>query len=742
MSLFRSPNDDSSSEQYSSSGEPDFTDCAVGRKQPSLVPERDIVDPPAVPQQVEETASESLPYNHDHRDGTEWLPNTAEQHAAVLTSSLLEFAYNVKAAEHLNGAQRTTRFHRDSPQARALGARMFQGASMVLAAHGIVADCVHKDDWRDMRQQYIICVDNLGLQTFNESLLPLPDSLKGSRDRQDQHLIIRRSPRPRPELLDISSSKYFPGRIVDVNEHRKSIATMIRSLVIPSPHAEIQLSSPQSVGSFNRYRAEFWELKQLGKGAFGTVYHVRNFVDNQDYAIKKIPLDPRRLKNWETKGAKEVEALLKEIRTLAKLEHSNIVRYHSAWIEVAECPPVSIDASRFPHQLYVEEKPAPLSLPGKQGHRLSLQESGEADFTDAVFKKDDVGYPADLCNNSEDGSNGVVFGEDSHTSSYRNGISPRADEVVVRGSRRQQDTYDQGSSESSSSNETDIFTDGEGAVRSGDLKQRGAPRQTVMVLHIQMSLHPLSLATYIACPAAASAPISTRHCFHLAPSLRLMRAILSGVEHLHSHGIIHRDLKPGNIFLSEHGEYDQRPGCVDTTCTECEQQATMKRYLNPRIGDFGLVADISGASDAKPSTFQPSRSTFKAVGTEFYRPPLPSRDPPIDEKLDVFALGILLFELLWKMDTKMERHTLLTTLSKKALLPSGFASTINPCGKRRPSAEEAATVQEGCGTSDHFSRVGEGVEECIRNMVAPSSSQRWGCGRVRERLDELIGMLE
>ncbi|EKX39856.1 hypothetical protein GUITHDRAFT_76103, partial [Guillardia theta CCMP2712] len=74
-----------------------------------------------------------------------------------------------------------------------------------------------------------------------------------------------------------------------------------------------------------RYRQEFEEVKQLGKGGFGEVWMCRNRLDGQCYAIKKIQLDSSN----ETLNRK----MLREVKTLSGLHHQSIVRYYQAWIE-------------------------------------------------------------------------------------------------------------------------------------------------------------------------------------------------------------------------------------------------------------------------------------------------------------------------------------------------------------------------------------------------------------------------
>ncbi|KAJ1663603.1 hypothetical protein EV178_004867 [Coemansia sp. RSA 1646] len=74
----------------------------------------------------------------------------------------------------------------------------------------------------------------------------------------------------------------------------------------------------------SRYHDDFIQLRCLGKGGFGKVYEVRNKLDGRRYAVKQIKI----------KGEITAEKTLREIKTLAHLDHPNIVRYYSSWIEV------------------------------------------------------------------------------------------------------------------------------------------------------------------------------------------------------------------------------------------------------------------------------------------------------------------------------------------------------------------------------------------------------------------------
>ncbi len=92
-------------------------------------------------------------------------------------------------------------------------------------------------------------------------------------------------------------------------------------------------------------------------------------------------------------------------------------------------------------------------------------------------------------------------------------------------------------------------------------------------------------------------------------ALSWFKAIASAVNYLHDHGIVHRDLKPGNIF---------------------NDQGTVK------IGDYGLSKFISVSRRSGQT---------ESVGTFHYMAPEIGKGR-YGREIDVYALGILLFEML------------------------------------------------------------------------------------------------
>ncbi|RAL61198.1 hypothetical protein DID88_010277 [Monilinia fructigena] len=71
------------------------------------------------------------------------------------------------------------------------------------------------------------------------------------------------------------------------------------------------------------------------------------------------------------------------------------------------------------------------------------------------------------------------------------------------------------------------------------------------ILYIRFTVYPLTLEEYISTDAPQPGhEFPIRHCFHTLPTIRILGAILNGVQYLHAKRLIHRDLKPANIFLS------------------------------------------------------------------------------------------------------------------------------------------------------------------------------------------------
>lgn len=97
-----------------------------------------------------------------------------------------------------------------------------------------------------------------------------------------------------------------------------------------------------------------------------------------------------------------------------------------------------------------------------------------------------------------------------------------------------------------------------------------------------------------------------------ARAVELMIGILDGLAHAHAAGVVHRDLKPSNVMLDRDGR--------------------------PRVMDFGIALRVGGGDDTQSGGL---------MGTPAYMAPEYIAAQTVAPSNDVFAAGLLLFELLF-----------------------------------------------------------------------------------------------
>lgn len=691
----------------------------------------------------------------------------ADGHASLMTAALLEFYCKSRALEILNSRKGSHgAFTQNSPEVQALGKRLYEYKSRFLSSHGVIANGIDGNDWDSARQYYRDSLDTLGL-TALESL-----QLDPTEPRSPKNGVASGPSGPSKTASRQLGGMGLQRRITDrenvppVLEGPSNFTSLLR-LPHPTPASIPLLRQPSSptIPQSSRYSSEFTEIRLLGKGSFGSVYHVTNHVDGQNYAVKKIPISGRRLRQFQD-GLRDLENLLKEIRTLARLDHLNIVRYFGAWVEHSASSGDPISGG-----VQAESLRRPLL-----SHDPATEDESEAGV---VFEEDTGGIVFEASSHPADGT-----GRSSSRSTLASPSRPRKsrslgngedDDEDVESIPRQFSIPSQDPTTTVSGTDQDIFTDDMGENMSNNMqvgrRNQGNMSDPVITLHIQMSLHPISLATYLS-PLAQSGHGSgkqnlPRHCYHVVPSLKLILGVLSGVEYLHAKGIVHRDLKPGNIFLS--------PCEIHTThvCPSCNHATTdVSQYTIPRIGDFGLVAEISeygeqpqGATHLTSHASQHPRPHDQRVGTEFYRPPLftpPPHDDDqerpipddeavarnqkhrsdsasyVNEKLDIFALGVILFELLYKLDTRMERQLVLFDLTR-----APNANPKNPSGKVTSTTFPADFKKKVDDSAIPMSSsVLDSLVTCIQGMLDPDPERRWSCKAVRACLEQVLSRSE
>lgn len=389
----------------------------------------------------------------------------------------------------------------------------------------------------------------------------------------------------------------------------------------------------------SRLESEFKDLEVIGKGGFAQVLRGTHRIDHCPYAFKRI--------EFTSKSGDSYGKIIREIKSLAHLDHPYIVRYHGAWIE---------------------EKP--INRPRKQ-RRSSLENVTESCSPTNISSSTSIGITVPVGNSAQDFE---IFESVGYF-------------MIIQMELCQFTLADW-------------------------IEQRNFLIRYGKTWRLEYGSRPSKVRT-VCIPSDRMATMVGDGSWDINPTenCRIFKCIVKALQHIHAQGIIHRDLKPGNILFQVHGE----------------------EYI-PKIGDFGLASDISMAPtenhqniNRQPTVFCPSASLSSffngpsfinddipgvyysptnsrsmtrttGVGTCMYAAPEQIRDSDYNEKVDIFSLGIILFELFHPFATRMERHDVLEDL-KNGIIPAAFVkrwpkettliwSCICPNATMRPSADQ------------------------------------------------------
>lgn len=169
-----------------------------------------------------------------------------------------------------------------------------------------------------------------------------------------------------------------------------------------------------------------------------------------------------------------------------------------------------------------------------------------------------------------------------------------------------------------------------------------------------------------------------------AKAARLVREVADAMALAHSKGVLHRDLKPANIIL------DAETG-------------------KPRVTDFGLARDRS--------LLRSMTRSGDVIGTPFYMSPEQLRGKrDIDARVDVWSLGVLLYELV---------------VGRRPFEANSFVELVKTVDAGRYPAPSALV------------QVPRAFDDLIARTLAVDPAERLAdAGELKDALDELLPRLE
>lgn len=399
-----------------------------------------------------------------------------------------------------------------------------------------------------------------------------------------------------------------------------------------APLSQTELLPFRAITS-SRFEQDFEVIESLGQGGQGAVFKARSRVDGCYYAIKKVTLSNSAVGGDST----ELEQARREAVSMAAIPpHSNVVRYHTAWIETEPIEGITSSTAS------VRGSDVPDGVDDEIGSQGSIDENEESFSMDSSseyinFEKSFGGFEF------EDPSQSMMAYNDD-----KEDLSGSSQEKLSGVGKTKLTLFIQ-MELCGTTGASPLHDEEETFVRFVDrlkLKPDQPPQQEHHSNFTQW------LRSSIDERSSRGSSGASKH----LEGLKLYLGVAQGVAHMHSVGVIHRDLKPDNIFI--HGEV-------------------------AKVGDFGLSKSIFADSKVSPqqrneigmSNTDEYGDHTTALGTFTYASPEQlghrfhsSKDASrvksakYSIKSDIFALGVILLELCCPFGTMMERSQVLTAV--------------------------------------------------------------------------------
>ncbi|HET7599403.1 MAG TPA: serine/threonine-protein kinase, partial [Gemmatimonadales bacterium] len=157
----------------------------------------------------------------------------------------------------------------------------------------------------------------------------------------------------------------------------------------------------------------------------------------------------------------------------------------------------------------------------------------------------------------------------------------------------------------------------------------------------------------------------------VADAVRLLRDVVDALAYAHEQGVVHRDIKPDNVMVSRN---------------------------HALVTDFGVAKAVSEAAGAAPGAPSDAVTTAGvAMGTPTYMAPeQAAADPTIDHRADIYAVGVMAYEMLAgnpPFAGRTPQQLLAAHVNRppeplgrvRATVPPDLAAVVMRCLEKRPA---------------------------------------------------------
>lgn len=182
--------------------------------------------------------------------------------------------------------------------------------------------------------------------------------------------------------------------------------------------------------------------------------------------------------------------------------------------------------------------------------------------------------------------------------------------------------------------------------------------------------------TYIVMPLLTNGSLSDRlhgQSLPFTETIKIISQIGDALDYAHSRGVIHRDIKPSNVLL------DERNNCL--------------------LSDFGIARMYEATSRFT--------ATGGIIGTPAYMSPEQGRGEKIDQRSDIYSLGVVLYELATGR-VPYQAETPIAVIFKHIEGPLPPPRTINP--NLSQQIEQVILKAMAKNPEDRFATAGEFVQ--------------------------------